>query len=201
MRLPVAIAVAMGVALLTPDPHTRSLALTRAEAAVTLDLTLSDLLEVSPFVVLATPLDHRSLWEEDEIGGRRIVTYTRVRVERALDGEGQTNQDVWVRTFGGKVGSIGQRVDGEAVLVPGQASVLFLRSRGDGTHAVSGMALGHYPVSKADDGKLVLSPSTNAGLTFRKMGEQGPVARELLAGKTVDEVANLIANARRNHAR
>lgn len=201
MRLPVAIAVAIGVAVLTPDPLHHSLAPARAEAAVALEMTLGDLLEISPLVVLATPIDHRSVWEEDELRGRRIVTYTRVRIDRALDGDAKVREEAWVRTFGGKVGSIGQRVEGEAVLVPGESSVLFLNARGDGTHAVAAMALGHYPVLKAEDGSLRLSPSPAGLLVFRKMGKTGTFARELLSGKTVDEAAALIAKARRNHAR
>lgn len=201
MRLPVAIAVAMGVAVLTPDPVNHSLTPARAEAAVALDVTLGDLLEVSPLVVLATPVDHRSVWEEDEVRGRRIVTYTRVRIERALDGDAKGNEEVWVRTFGGKVGSVGQRVEGEAALVPGQSSVMFLHARGDGTHAIAAMALGHFPLLKAEDGSLRLSPSPEGLLVFRKMGQAGAFARELLAGKTVDEAASLIAKTRRNHAR
>lgn len=201
MRLPVALALAMGVAVLTPDPAARSLAPASAEAAVALDVTLNDLLEISPLVVLATPMDHRSVWEDDELRGRRIVTYTRVRIDRALDGGGKASEEIWVRTFGGKVGSVGQRVEGEAVLAPNEPSIMFLRARGDGTHAITAMALGHYPVLKAADGELRLTPSPRAGLLFRKMGQTGPVAREILAGKTVDEAAALIANARQNHAR
>lgn len=201
MRLPVAIAVAIGVFVSTPDPHLRTLTLTHAEAAVSLDPSLGELLVASPLVVLATPLEHRSVWEEDERLGRRIVTYTRVRVERALGGDDAAEQEVWVRTFGGRVGSVGQRVEGEATLVAGEESVLFLQKRLDGTHAVTGMALGHYPLGKADDGKLVLTPSPRAGLVLRKLDETAATARELLAGKTVEEAASIIAKARRVHAR
>lgn len=201
MRLPVAIAVAIGVFVSTPDPHLRTLTLTGAEAAVSLDLSLSDLVVASPLVVLATPLDHRSVWEEDESLGRRIVTYTRVRVERALDGESRVEGEVWVRTFGGTVGSVGQRVEGEAALVPGEEAVLFLQKRLDGTHAISGMALGHYPLRKRDDGKRILSPSPRVGLVIRNLTKNEVAARSLLVGKTIDEAASIITSARRAHAR
>ncbi len=201
MRLPVAIALAMGVAVVTPDPIARSLGPTSAEAAVSFDLSLNELVRVSPLVVLGTPIEHQSLWEEDETQGRRIVTYTRIRVDRDLGGE-KTTGELWVRTFGGTVGSVGQRVPGEALLVRDQPTVLFLQPRQDGTHAVSGMALGHYPVKKADDGALRLAPSPHLGLILRSDKQpQALSVREALNGKTVDEVASLVRAARQNHAR
>lgn len=201
MRLPLALAIATGVATLAPDFQAGSLSPARAEAAVSIDLDLNELLRASRLVVLATVQDHHSLWEEDENAERRIVTYTRVRIERTLDGEAKTSEEVYVRTFGGEVGSIGQRVEGEAVLVPGQSSLLFLHPRGDGTHSVAAMALGQYLVERGEDGAARLRPSPNSGLVLRKLGRSGPYAREILAGKTIDEAAAIIATARRNHAR
>lgn len=200
MRLPVAIAFAFGIAVLMPDRHAGSLGPSPAEAAVSFELSLNELVRVSPLVVLGKPLEHQSLWEEDENGGRRIVTYTRVRVERSLGGEAK-EKEVWVRTLGGTVGSVGQRVDGEALLIKDQSAVLFLQPRPDGTHVVSGMALGHFPVLKGDDGILRLSPSPNPGLLLRHTNAKTLSVREVLTGKTVEEAAALIQAARQSHAR
>jgi len=201
MRLPVAIAVALGVAVLMPNRHGGSLGPSSAEAAVSFDLSLDELVRVSPLVVLGKPIEHQSVWEEDENGGRRIVTYTRVRIERSLGGDTK-EKEVWVRTLGGVVDSIAQRVDGEALLVKDESSVLFLQPRTDGTHAVSGMALGHFPVVKSDDGRLRLRPSPQPGLLLRRDANSKILSvREVLTGKTVDEAAALIQAARQSHAR
>jgi hypothetical protein len=98
-------------------PHT-------ARASVARALTLPELVRQTERVVLATPLQAESRWET--VGrARRIVTYTRLRVDETLHGS-QAESEVMVRTLGGKVGKIGQIVHGEALLSPHEQSVLFI---------------------------------------------------------------------------
>jgi hypothetical protein len=173
-----------------------------AAAATSIELSMSDLVGGSTLVVAGTPLDSRSLWEGDaSTHGRRNVTYTRVRVDRLLDGKPQA--EVWVRTLGGEVDDIGQQVAGEAVLRVAQPSLLFLRGRTDGTHTVVGLAQGQFPLDARPETGTArvraqlqpdhLVPKAGAGTTARS-------AHLSLVGHTLDEVAQLVAAERRAHA-
>jgi hypothetical protein len=163
---------------------------------------MSDLVGSSTLVVAGTPLDSRSLWEGDaSTHGRRIVTYTRVRVDRLLDGAPQA--DVWVRTLGGEVDEIGQQVAGEAVLRVAEPSLLFLRGRTDGTHVVVGMSQGQYPLdARPESGTArIRSPLGASHLVPKAIASGGQhSARLALVGHTLDEVAQLVAAERRAHA-
>jgi len=172
-----------------------------ALAATALELSMSDLVAGATLVLAGTPLDSRSVWEVDA-HGRRIVTYTRVRVERLLDGTPRA--EVWVRTLGGEVDDIAQQVAGEAVLRIAQPSLLFLKSRADGTQVVVGMEQGQYPLdARPESGPArVRAPLQTGHLVAKALpsGGRPPSARLALVGHTLDEIAQLIAAERRQHA-
>ena len=172
-----------------------------AAATTVVELSLAELVSKSNLVVAGTPLDSRSVWEETAGGrGRRIVTYTRLRIDRVIDG--QPSGDVWVRTLGGSVGDIGQHVEGEAVLAPEKPSLLFLRTFPDGTHAVVGMSQGQFPLETPSDGPIRLMPPAGGGHFLAKTGQlaQGqPSARLALSGLTLDAAARLVLSERRPH--
>ena len=169
------------------------------EAATALELSMSDLVTGATLVIAGTPVESRSVWEVDK-HGRRIVTYTRVRVERMLDGAPRA--EVWVRTLGGEVDEIGQQVAGEAVLRVAQPSLLFLKGRDDGTQAVVGMEQGQYPLDARPEAGTarVRGPLQSGHLVPRAVGGRQPSARLALVGHTLDEIAQLIAAERRAHA-
>jgi hypothetical protein len=189
--------------LLTPRLAQRAFGPSDAAASTFVELSVADLVERSTAVIAGTPVESTSLWEDSDGGrGRRIVTYTRVHVDRTVDGPPAA--EVWVRTLGGHVGDVGQHVDGEAVLVSGHPGLMFLRSREDGTHAIVGMSQGHYPL-EALPGTTELRLTTPKGLArlLEKPGispqDHGP-ARAALVGRSLDDVAQLIAAERRAHA-
>ena len=113
-----------------------------AEASVSVLLSLDEMVAASSAVVVGTAAEKKSQWEE-LAGGKRIVTYTKIKIDRTLTGS--AGSEVWVRTLGGSVDKIGQAVSGEAQIATGSKSVLFLRKSGDAT-VVTGMAQGHFPV-------------------------------------------------------
>jgi hypothetical protein len=118
-----------------------------AGASVSIAVTWDGLLRESTAAAVVTPLDARPVWENG-----RIYTYTRVRVGRAMAGDLAPGDTAWVRTMGGVVGKIGQLVDGEAVLAPGQPSLLFLHAGPVGAYEVTARGQGQFPVVTPADG-------------------------------------------------
>jgi hypothetical protein len=170
-----------------------------ARASVSIAVTWEGLLRESTAVAVVVPVETRPLWENG-----RIYTYTRVRVDRAVAGE--PGAELWVRTMGGVVGKIGQIVDGEAVLAPGQASLLFLHP-GPGTYwEVTARGQGQFPVVADDKAHPKLVRSTAVGAIFAPRvaaGAPPPVlAAAFVHGRAVDDVAHDVAAAwGRTHAR
>jgi hypothetical protein len=189
-------ALAMGPALAPLGYGSRA-----ASASTFIELSVADLVARASLVVTGTPLESSSVWESsDGARGKRIVTYTRVQIDRVFDGK--PPGEVWVRTLGGQVGDIGQHVDGEAVLVPARPALMFLAARADGTHAVVGMGQGHYPLETRIDQPVRVSVPQGGHLVEKLNPAQidHPPARSVLPGCTLDEVAQLIGSARRLHA-
>lgn len=135
----------------------------RLYASSAVPVSLSQLVGRSDHILVGTPRKGEGLWEPTELG-TRIVTYTEVEVDHALDGRA-TSKRVTVRTLGGRVGEIGQLVSGEAELQLNRKAVLFLAHTGlvrgaDPVLGVSAMAQGHYPLlaDAAGTSRLLVSP-------------------------------------------
>jgi len=175
-------------------PRGSSLGPPPAEAAVSLLVTLDELVASSTYVVVGTAAERRSDWEETP-SGRRIVTYTRIDVERAVTGD--PGGAVWVRTLGGTVGSIGQYVSGEAQISSGSRALFFLHKAGP-LVAVTEMAQGHFPVIVDEKGAARLAPSPDAGALLPRRGPSIS-AREVLVGATIDKAVVAVQEARRTH--
>ena len=167
-----------------------------AEASVAVLISLEDLTAASAYVVIATAGERRSVWEETP-SGKRIVTYTRLKVDRSVAGPAET--ELWVRTLGGVVDKIGQSVSGEAQISTGSRSLLFL-AKIDAGLVVAGMAQGHYPIVDPAVTPLVAEPrlagSPDAGMLLPR---RGPTisARERLVGLTVDDAVLAVQRARK----
>jgi hypothetical protein len=163
-----------------------------AHAAVSVLMSLEELVSASSFVVVATATERESRWE-NVAGGRRIVTYTKLKVDRAVVGEAPS--EVVVRTLGGSVGKIGQHVSGEAALATGTPSLLFL-AKVESAVVVTGLAQGHYPIAVDAQGVSRLKPSPDAGTLLPRRGPQIS-AREQLVGTSVDDGAQAVQRTRR----
>lgn len=183
-----ALAVAVPPLLtLSPSP---TIDVRDAAASVSVLVSLEELVAASTYVVVATAGERRSVWEQLP-SGRRIVTYTRLAVERSV--AGAPGGEVWVRTLGGVVDRIGQSVSGEAQIPTGSRSLLFL-SRVNGVVVVTAMAQGHYRIVSDERGRSTLAPSPDAGALLPR---KGPTisARERLAGAELDGVLATIQQA------
>jgi hypothetical protein len=191
-----ALALAAPAALLFNPGAPRGTGVPEARAAVSVLLSLDELLGASAHVVVVKAGESRSVWE-DLPGGRRIVTYTTLQVERSLGGAAP-GEAVEVRTLGGVVGSIGQAVEGDAKLAKGERAVVFLAksAKGERTFVVAGLAQGHFPLRADEKGIVRLAPSPKAGSLLPR---PGPVisAREELVGASLEDAALRIERARK----
>jgi hypothetical protein len=165
-------------------------------ASVSLAVAWDVLVRESTAAAVVTPVESRAVWEDG-----RIVTYTRVRVDRAVAGDLAGSDGPWVRTLGGVVGTIGQVVDGEAVFVPEHASLVFVRSGAAGTFDVTARGQGQFPVVSDPEsaGSTRVVRSRTVGLLLprpeKAHAARVTLASEILHGLRVDEAAQRIADA------
>ncbi|MEO7034167.1 MAG: hypothetical protein ABI548_09765 [Polyangiaceae bacterium] len=160
-----------------------------ARATLFRGLSLPELAQLSEYIVLATPLDSSSHWEQ--LGGRqRIVTDTQVRVEDVVAKAVPSDGELLVRTLGGTVGDRAALVCGEAALFLGQTSMLFMM-RDAGVLRVTAMAQGHYPLifDKNQTVRLMQSPHAP-----ELVGEAEP-AMHVLPGQDLPHARSLIQSA------
>jgi hypothetical protein len=184
----VALPLATG-ALPVPSP------VREAHASVVRPQSLDDLVDRARAVVVAIPAEQTSLWE-----GGRIVTYTRLTVVERVAGEAEDS--LWVRTLGGEVGDLGQRVDGEATFTIGAPALLFLERASAGTYAVAARAQGQFLLEARPSGR-VLRPHPSMG-SFMTKGPKDLVvpAAERLKARALDDAARDIrARWEKTHAR
>jgi len=166
-------------ALLTPGVH----------ATLARGLTLGELLAASAHACVATPLEAHCEWAT--FGKNRvIVTDTRIRVDESVwrDAPGP---ELVVRALGGRIGKLGELVDGQARLGVGQPGVVFLMESSEGRQVVTGAAQGHYPLSRDEHGEVRLTPSPH----LPRLVKPGEAAIARLRGRTVPEARELIRAA------
>ncbi len=157
-----------------------------ALASVARAVPVEELVARSQHVLLAEPLDAESVWEQ--IGQRRhIVTYTRVRALELLAGADPKQEELMVRTLGGRVGELGELVHGEAMLELGMRGVLFVMPT-RGALGVTAMAQGHYPLLRDTAGVERLRRSPEAA---ELVGEDGSAVKRL-NGLQVTEARSLL---------
>jgi hypothetical protein len=159
------------------------------DAAASLDVgvTVTELTGWSTAVVVATTLESTSAWE-----GTRIVTLERIHVDRLVAGGTKTDELI-VKTLGGKVGGLGQIVEGEAELAPGTRWMLFLRESTDGTSSVTARAQGQFLVSGEESTGQVVFSSPHLGKLLQRRAAVSlrPAASEL-AGLSFESAARAI---------
>jgi hypothetical protein len=159
-----------------------------ARASVSLAVTWEGLLHESSAVAVVTALESRGVWE-----GGRIYTYTRVHVDRAVEGDLGAGQETWVRTMGGVVGDIGQRVEGEATFDIGTPSLVFARPGPAGVYVVTARGQGQFPLLKGEKDtrpRVVRGASLGALIAPPPSGPAPRLAAEVVADRLLDDVAH-----------
>lgn len=163
---------ALGASSLTPR---------RASATLSRGLPLDLLVGRSRHIVVLKPIDSHSHYVV--LGGRRcIVTDTRVGVEESVAKGAPEQGELVVRTLGGRVGTVGEIVHGQAELEPGRVSLAFLKPGPDGAHWFVGMAQGHYVLEDFPAPDARLRASRNLPMLRDWYGS----AARFLAGKRLD---------------
>jgi hypothetical protein len=157
-----------------------------ALAAVARALSIGELVKKSTSALVLTGVARRASWQV--IGGsRRIVTETRARVEEVVTGADPSASEIVVHTLGGRIGTVGQIVEGEAELELGETSLTFLTSLAPLAYSVTAMAQGHYPVVNDARGKI-LATNRQLPALLKKTGS----AVERLAGRSLSEGLALV---------
>jgi hypothetical protein len=137
-----------------------------AHASVAVAVSLDDLARASGVIARVTALERESRWEDG-----RIVTYSRARVDDVIAGAMPGGaREVRIRTLGGRVGDIGQTVEGEAMLAPSETSIVFLASRSAARITdlvVVGRAQGQLLVRRDVHGREVVRLGTLGELVAR----------------------------------
>lgn len=146
-----------------------------AGASTSVALSVRELASTSDAIVRVTQIAKTSAWEDG-----RIVTTSKVRVDRVVAGT-PPGSELSIRTLGGVVGELGQYVEGEADLAPGEQAVLFvapLRASASATTAtmrVVGRAQGRWSITRdarATDAREVVRVRSPGKLVERR-GESG----------------------------
>jgi hypothetical protein len=182
-----------------------------ADASVSVAVLFDGLVAESTAVDVVTPAEAHAVWQDG-----RIYTYTRVHVDTAVAGSLTAGSDVWVQTMGGEIGDVGQLVEGEAVLLPGRSSMLFLKPAQSGTFVVTARGQGQFPVrvdattriakvSRNRASGVVLAPRPGTVARAQALAPSASVAAlpaaEVLDDKSVDDAAKEIRSAwKRTHA-
>lgn len=168
-----------------------------AGASISVVLSFEDLVRRATAVAVVMPVESHALWEDG-----RIVTYTRVHVERQVAGR-LAAEEVWIRALGGDVGHIGHRVEGQATFALGSPSLVFLHPHLDpvsgaasGTFGVVEGAQGQYPIVHGDGGRTMLATAQNVGTLVLPRGDSAArLARDVLRDRALDDAAREIASA------
>jgi len=164
-----------------------------ARAALSVAALFDELVRKASAIAVVTPIEQHALWED-----RRVVTYTRARVERSV--AGRLDSEVWIRTLGGSVGNIGQIIEGQAIFSIGGRVLVFLHPHVDsvsrrptGTWGVVEGAQGQFPIvvpAGQEEPRLTVSHNVGA-LVAPPSG--GRLAREALNDRALDDASSEIA--------
>ncbi len=122
----------------------------------------------------------------------RVVTDVRLRIEDAMRGDVSSGDEVVMVRFGGAVGDIGMRIEGEPAFVDGTRYLVFGR-RWQGVYRPVGMSQGVLRVDRDARGERVLPGGGGLSLVRRTSeGRVVPAAAAMLRPRSLDAVVGEI---------
>ena len=164
-----------------------------ANASVSIAVTWEGLVSQSSAVAVLTAVESHGAWENG-----RIFTYTRLHVDRAVEGDMATGGEVLVRTLGGVVGEIGQRVEGEAAFDVGKPCLVFAHPGPPGAYVVTARGQGAFPVVPGAEPqappRVTKGASLGGLIPPAAVGAKPRLAVEMVPGRLVDDVARDVAS-------
>lgn len=164
-----------------------------AAAAVMVALDLPTLVERASQVVVVRVESQHARWD----ARGRIVTDVTLRVEESMKGTAQPGELVVLERFGGAIGELGMRVEGEPVFEDGARMLVFaVPSVANPAHVRSvGMAQGVMPIREhaaADGDDLVLPGGEGLALVQRVSGGLAPAPAAFASPRPLIEVRDAI---------
>jgi len=149
-------------------------------AAVTMRaLSLDELVQTSDRVVVATIVSNEGRWDD---AGAKIFTYTTIRVDEYIKGDGASGDTLVIVTLGGAVGDKGMHIEGAPIFRPGDKEVLFLYSdAGSSDFGVRGWNQGRF--------KVLTHPDTGQEMVVRSL--TGTRIVGTAGGKTKSEFSSI----------
>jgi hypothetical protein len=176
---------------------------TPAEASSAWAASLEDVARAAAYVARITPVAATSAWEDG-----RIVTTTDARIDTLVAGkdEARSFRTIRIRTLGGIVDGIGQRVEGEASFTLGAPSIVFVAPSlaGDDRVAIVAAAQGQLMIDRDRTTGRELTHLRGTGALFSRplrIPNAAPTRlMTTLDGASVSEVTELAAQAwRKTH--
>jgi hypothetical protein len=139
------------------------------EASIVLPIDLKELAQKAHLIVQGVVLSTTSSWDEQ---GLQIFSLTRLEVRFALKGISlMSPMVVEVRTPGGVVDDVGQKVHGAPSFRAGEEVILFLKKAKQGILTVESLSLGKFSVFVDSSGTPMVRQETD-GLHFLKKNGQ-----------------------------
>lgn len=163
-----------------------------AGATLSEALSLDELVARADHVVLATATDRRA--QRD--ARNRIVTDYELRVEDVMKGDAAVGSTLTMRSFGGAIGDIGMRIEGEPHLTVGQRYVVFLARSANGNLRPVGMSQGVLPVQGSGPSTQVMPGGAGLHLVEPEPGGQlAPAPGAILHPLPYAELRQRVATA------
>ncbi len=157
-------------------------------ATTIIPMSVEDLARASTHIAEARVLDTWSAWNPQHT---LIYTYSHVQVVRTL--KGNNTGTFVVKQVGGSAGGYTQKVAGVRQLIPGEDTLLFLRSSqvGDGTLVVVGLMQGNFRIYSASSGRVMVSN----GIPAVSAVQRGQIASFTGAAMPLDQMEARIRKA------
>ena len=149
-----------------------------SEATISRSISFEEKVDGAAAVVLAKVVKNESRWDPSK---RWILTYTTLKVDRALKGQPMQNSDLTVVTPGGEVDGIRQETIGAPAFEPGEEQVVFVANSKLGP-TVAFMEQGAYDVQTDARGEKMIIPTASDSVVMdqqRGMAAPGEAPRSL----------------------